>query len=260
MTRPNERSPIKDRPLRNPGQSLEEERAAIWDEKLEPAAIMALVFVIVAMLEWVRWWRDLPPVPVLYSLVALILIAFATWRFRRHLPRLRAIRQGIQGEKAVGQFLERLREQGYQVFHDVVGPTFNVDHVLIGPAGIFTIETKTWSKPSSGDARVTVDADGLLVAGQRPDRDPVVQARAQADWLRQLLRESTGKPFPVRPVIVFPGWFIDPSAQRMSNLWVLEPKALPAFLNNAAECMTPSDVRLASFHLSRSIRTSEQKA
>lgn len=26
----------------------------------------------------------------------------------------------IEGEKAVGQFLERLREQGYQVFHELL--------------------------------------------------------------------------------------------------------------------------------------------
>jgi hypothetical protein len=61
---------------------------------------------------------------------------------------MRTLRQGIEGEKAVGQFLERLREQRYQVFHDLVGDGFNVDHVLIGPAGVFTIETKT-SSPST---------------------------------------------------------------------------------------------------------------
>ena len=259
MAKTDNRSPIKDKPLRLPGQSLDEERAAIWDDKLEPYALLALCFVAIAFLEWWRAWTHVPPAPVFFSIVALVMVSFAAWRIWRSLPRLRAIRQGIEGEKAVGQFLERLRESGYHVFHDVVGPTFYVDHVLVGPAGLFTIETKTWSKPSKGDARVTGDTEGLLVAGQRPDRDPVVQARAQAVWLHQQIKESTGKPFAVKPVIVFPGWFIDPSAQRISNLWVLEPKALPAFLGNEPVCLDPSDVKLAVFHLSRMIRSSERK-
>ena len=254
-----ERSPIKDRPLRHPGQSLEEERTALWEDKLEPAAIEAVCFVVIAGLEWLRAWTHFPPSPWLFTAVALVFVGLAAFRIWRYRPKLRAIRQGIEGEKVVGQFLERLRERGYQVFHDVVGPAFNVDHVLIGPAGIFTIETKTRSKPIRGDARVTADAEGLLVAGHRPDRDPVVQARAQAGWLHQQIKESTGKPLPVRPVIVFPGWFIDPSAQRLSNLWVLEPKALPAFLDNEAACLAPGDVRLASYHLSRLIRSGERK-
>ncbi len=259
MNHSNKRSPIKDRPLRHAGQSLEEERTAIWDDKLEPFALLALFFVMMALLEWWKWWMDQPPEPYLYSGAAALFIALAAWKFRRHRPRLHAIRQGLEGEKVVGQFLERLRVHGYQVFHDVVGPTFNVDHVLIGPAGVFTIETKTLSKPHRGDARVTGDAEGLLVGGLRMERDPVVQARAQAGWLHHQLKESTGKSFPVRPVIVFPGWFIDPSAQRASNLWVLEPKALPAFLDNEAESMEPSDIKLASYHLSRLIRAGERR-
>ncbi len=35
---------------------------------------------------------------------------------------------------------------------NAIGGNFNLDHVLIGPAGVFTVETKTHSKPG-GDAR-----------------------------------------------------------------------------------------------------------
>ncbi len=54
--------------------------------------------------------------------------------------------------------------------------------------------------------------------------------------------------FAARPVIVFTGWFIDPSAQRLSNLWILEPKALPAFLDHEPQTLESSDVTLATFH------------
>ena len=242
-----------------PGQSLEEERAAIWDDKLEGPLLATSLLVALALMEWLKSWTNAPPLPWLYTAMALPAGGFAFYRISVYRPKLRTLRLGIDGEKVVGQYLERLRVQGYHVFHDIVGPDFNVDHVLVGPAGVFTIETKTRSKPAHGDARVTGDAQGLLVNGKRPDRDPVVQARAQSSFIYRQLKESTGKAFTTRPVIVFPGWFIDVSAQRHSNLWVLEPKALPSFLDREPVVLDPSAVAMASFHLSRLIRSGERQ-
>lgn len=129
--------------------------------------------------------------------------------------------------------------------------------MLIGPAGVLTVETKTWNKPH-GDAKVTFDGERLLVAGKAPERDPIVQARAQASWLRTQLRESTGKEFEVRPVMVFPGWFVEANHTAQRKLWVLEPKALPTFLSNEPTSLSVEDRKLASFHLSRIIRGAEQ--
>ena len=178
------RSPIKDKPLRLPGQSLEEQRRKLVEDKLEMPLLLAVVFAVFAAMEWWRYFSKQPPSPVVFTVVAVLFIGFAAWRIWRTRPRLRALKQGIEGEKAVGQFLERLREGGDQVFHDVIGGGFNVDHVLIGPAGVFTIETKTWSKPARGQARIRFDGEKITAAGREPERDVVVQARAQAAWLR----------------------------------------------------------------------------
>lgn len=151
-----------------------------------------------------------------------------------------------------------MRESGYRVFHDLIGQGFNVDHVLIGAAGVFTVETKTWSKPQRGEARIQFDGESLRIAGRVPDRNPVIQARAQARWLESVLSESTGQQFDVFPVVVCPGWYIEHSKGSLKNLWVLEPKALPKFLGNKTECLLPADVHLAIFHLSRFIRACEQ--
>ena len=101
------------------------------------------------------------------------------------------------------------------------------------------------------------DGERLLVAGNEPDSNPVVQARAQAAWLRTQLRESTGKDFEVWPVIVFPGWFVEATSTSQRKLWVLEPKALPTFLKNEPVSLSAEDRKLASFHLSRMIRAAE---
>jgi hypothetical protein len=75
--------------------------------------------------------------------------------------------------------------------------------------------------------------------------------------MRELLRESTGKAFHVWPVVLFPGWFIEDLGATSRRLWVLEPKALPAFLDREPHRMSAEDVKLASFHLSRFIRSQE---
>lgn len=197
------------------------------------------------------------PNPVLFTGAAALTAAYAGFRLWRALPKLRSLRQAVHGERAVGQFLERLREQGFNVFHDVIGKGFNVDHVLIGPAGIFTIETKTWSKPKSKRAEVVFDGNKLKIASLEPERDPIIQAKAQAAWLRSLLAESTGRTFDVRPTILFPGWFISNAPGSFKEVWVLEPKALPTFLGKEPVRLSAEDVKLASFHLSRFIRATQ---
>jgi hypothetical protein len=253
------KSPIKDKPLRSPGQSLEEERRKLFEDKLETPFVLALFFTLLAALEWWRYYMKLPLNPIVFTVFAILFVVFVAWRIWRIRPQMRALRQGAEGEKVVGQFLERLRENGYHVFHDLIGTGFNVDHVLIGPAGVFTVETKTWSKPQRGEARIKFDGEQLAVAGREQERNPVVQARAQAGWLKGLLTESTGRPYEVFPVVVFPGWYIEQSEGSLRNIWVLEPKALPKFLENSPQRLAPEEVKLASFHLSRFIRSSEKE-
>lgn len=107
-------------------------------------------------------------------------------------------------------------------------------------------------------AKIMFDGEQITTAGRAPERNPVIQARAQAAWLKGLLSESTGRSFDVFPVVVFPGWYIEQSSECLRSIWVLEPKALAKFLANAPQRLEPEEVKLASFHLSRFIRGSEQ--
>jgi hypothetical protein len=251
------RTPLKDKPLRQAGQSLREERERILEDKFVPWLFGALMTIAFAGYEWFRFKTQLPYSPWALTVLAAVATGIAVWRFFVLRPKMRNLKLGLQGEIVVGQYLDRLHADGYQVFHDVQGQNFNLDHVLIGPAGVFTVETKTWNKPH-GDAKVTFDGERLLVAGKAPERDPVVQARAQASWLRAQFRESTGKDFDVRSVIVFPGWFVEANYTAQRKLWVLEPKALPTFLSNEPSSLNAEERKLASFHLSRMIRGAEQ--
>lgn len=219
--------------------------------------LVAGAFFMAATIKWMEEWTGASISPWVWTTLFLMALVFFIYRITSIMPIVRNLRQAEEGEKAVGQYLERLREQGYHVFHDVVGDNFNIDHVLIGPGGVFTIETKTWSKPARGEAKIEFDGLKLKAWGREPDRNPLIQARAQAGWLNALLKESIGQACSVKPVIVFPGWYIESSNKVKSSIWVLNPKALPTYLKNAPVQLKPDQVSQLSFHLSRFIRRTE---
>ncbi len=153
---------------------------------------------------------------------------------------------------------EALREHGAKVFHDIKGDNFNIDHVVIHQSGVYVIETKTYSKPDKGKPEIVFDGETVRIFGREPDRNPVTQVRALTRWISDALKESTGKSFTMRSVVVFPGWYIEPSAEaKSSDVWVLNPKALPEYNKNSHMKLSNEDVQLASYHLSRHIRSSE---
>lgn len=255
------RSPIKAPPLRFPGQSAQAEIEMLIYEGVMPYFVAAMLLMLVAALEWVGELRHAPRQPWLYTVLALLVVGVFIWRFARVRARIGQLKLGRDGERVVGQFLEGLRVSGARVFHDVAAKGFNLDHVVLSTRGCYVVETKTRRKPVRGEARVTLSDDAVLIAGRLPDRNPVVQACAGAEWIANLLGESTGKRFAVRGVVVFPGWWVEPMSTQWkrdpAKPWVLEPKALPAFIENEPETLAETDVALAAFHMSRYVRTAE---
>jgi hypothetical protein len=258
MTDTNTRSPLKEKPLRQAGQSLVEERTRIFEDKIEPWLLMTVLCLVLAVWEWVTYFRPRPPSPWLFSAIAFLGIMLSAWRVVRLRPRMKAIQLGIEGERVVGQYLDRLASKGYRVFHDVVAQGFNIDHVLVGPGGVFSIETKTRSKPIRGDARVRYDGESLTVAGFEPERDAIAQAKGQARWLSSLIADTSERKLFVRPVVVFPGWYVEASAGSQAQVWVMEPKGLPAFIENEAQTLSKEDIALVAKCISMHVRAKER--
>lgn len=104
--------------------------------------------------------------------------------------------KGAQGERQVAAALEALGPE-YTVLHSVpVGKrSTDIDHVVIGPTGVFSINTKNHSGHS-----VWVGGRTLLVDGHRtPHMHRAVQEGERATVL---LSAAAGGPIPVQPVIV----------------------------------------------------------
>lgn len=249
------RSPLTAAPLRYAGQSLDEEIQRVLEDDVLVYLMMSVFVIIFAAYEWWKFYSNLPPQPVIFSVVALFVLAYTVRKIVFARRKLKTLRMARDGEMIVGQFLEGLRENGHRVLHDIVGENFNIDHLLVGPKGVFTVETKTMSKPTKGKPEIDYDGAQILMNGFKPDRDPVVQAKAQAYWIKELIKELTGKSITVRPVVVYPGWFIN-QTQKIGrpDVWVLNPKALSTFIDNSDGVLSDEDVRSFHSHLSRYVR------
>jgi hypothetical protein len=172
------------------------------------------------------------------------------------MKKVKNLKLGRDDERAVGQYLEDLRESGCRVYHDIKGDSFNVDHVVISPKGIYVIETKTYSKPASGQSAINYDGQRILINGKKPLSDIIVQVTAATSYIKKIINDSTGKDIEPFPVVLFPGWFVNGDGNSKGKLWVLEPKAFRKFLDRQTVKLSADDVLLASYHLSRHIRTS----
>ena len=253
------KSPISNLPVHMPGQSLRAKRDALFDDKMAPYLIVAALLLFLTVMEWYACWQRLPRMPWLYTAMALVAIVVACVKFRSAVREGKDLRLGLLGEEAVGQFLdEKMRPLDCQVLHDIPGENFNIDHVVIGPTGIFAIETKTHSKPAKGACNVVYDGAKVTVNGYSPNRDPIVQARAQASWLSSTIQESTGRRLFVKPIVVYPGWYVT-SHPETDDVWVLNANPVPTFIMNNRRSMSPEDVSLVTFHLKRYV-ISQDKA
>ena len=253
MKKATSKSPLKEPLLRLPGQSIDEEMHRLFNDKLVTHLAFALVFFLLALLSWIQALGQSPLNPWLMSITAAPIIVCCVFRVWQAFKETQRLRLGREGERAVAEQLDVLKGQGAIVFHDLIGDGFNLDHVILSSHGVFVVETKTRTKPIKGSPSVTFDGKTLLVNGFEPERNPVNQAQANARWLGEMLRTSTGKEFPVMPVVLFPGWFVEPFPKG-SSVWVLNPKALPSFIQNEPTRINEADLHLAVFHLARYIR------
>jgi hypothetical protein len=250
------RSPLTLRRLQQAGHSLESllrdltvERALPW--LYVPAFLLAL-----ALLEWVRFVFEWKPAPWAFTALAAAGAGLAFFKLRPLVLEARRSRLGQDGERAVADTLQGLVAEGWQVFHDVPGDGCNVDHVAIGPSGIFTIQTKTRSEPEGKRvARIVVERAGVSVAGAPPSHELLDRASAHATWLAELLKSSTGKPFRVRSVLLFPGGHVTQKSPRRANdPWVLETRAFVKWLQRERTALTEEQIALASVHLNLYLR------
>ena len=210
------RHPLRRNLLRSPGSSLRDALQAVGDKVDEYLLLGATVpFGGPALYLWQAWLADRPvtvPGLTVVTVLSLAVALYAGVRLTGLYHHRRILRLALDGELAVGEELTQLLSRGFRVYHDFPAEGFNIDHVVIGPTGVFAVETKARSKPTSGDGKrdATVVFDGRqLVFPWGAEAHCLEQAARQAAWLQRWLRQAVGEPVPVQAVLALPGWFVE---------------------------------------------------
>lgn len=200
----------------------------------------------------------------LFLVIGFIACSALLYRSGTYILKYSNHRLGLLGEQVVGQILDRLSSESVHVFHDleVCEPgkkPWNIDHVVLTPAGVFSIETKTRRKPR-GTAPGGQQAHKLIFDGQKlifphpmgSDRHGLDQACNNATWLADKLTALNGSPIPVTPVLVFPGWWVEGKGR--GTVSVMNHKQLPGFLKGRAGTLSDERQRAITHQLEERCR------
>lgn len=120
----------------------------------------------------------------------------------------RAWQRGAIGEERVGAVLEEAHSRGVLALHDrrIPRSRANIDHVAIGPAGVYVIDAKRYENAEIRVRRIgglfSPRRDELLVRG-RVKNNLVEGVRRQVDVVETVLDEAGVDDVPVRGVLCF---------------------------------------------------------
>jgi hypothetical protein len=172
-----------------------------------------------------RDWR------FLVSEIALLVSIFVISRYV--LPLVERHDRGATGEEQVGGLLDGLAGDGWNVIHDASLGRGNVDHILIGAAGVFTVETKSHPGP---------------VKVGRVHGATLSQAQAQ----RKAIERVTGER--VEALIVFSRAWVDKPLARRKGVRVTPARMLAGYLERRPATLSQEQVQAARERVAVALR------
>jgi hypothetical protein len=193
-------------------------RIAVFAATISVAGVLALMGV------W--WW------PATFLALGLLFVLQRLAGKGRVLDPER-LRRGISGEEAVADALAGL-PSSYWVLHGVSTGHGDVDHVVIGPTGVFALETKAW------DGKF-YRSRGQLYCNGKPAEHVLRQARGAAAQVRQLLLEA-GIDEWVEAVVVAARASVSRSPVRFRKSYVISIKDLVGFVTDRPHSLSSSTV------------------
>lgn len=251
IKRRKERTPLQFKLLRGPGETLRKKLGTADEFEFPRIFLSSLVPVLVASGFLYVLAKIAPKTPLVASLAvtALVFVATAVFCGRYVLGHLYQYRHnwlGYMGERAVGEELTGLYARGFRIFHDVPAEgaktPFNLDHVAVGPSGLWLIETKTRRKgrarPGFKDHEVTFDGTKLIWPWGE-DRSYIEQVQWEAQWLNEWIKRVTGIAVTTKPILALPGWYVHEKA--LGPIRVLNHKTLCSAITGRAAAVLSSD-------------------
>ena len=94
------KSPIKTKPLNNPGESLDKKLQDVLYDEVLYYTLMSAVIITMTLLEWWRWYIKAPPSPLVYTVIAILVCSYSAWKIHKARKKVKNIKLGRDGEKA----------------------------------------------------------------------------------------------------------------------------------------------------------------
>jgi Nuclease-related domain len=177
--------------------------------------------------------------PRLAGPAAALAAAALGWRLRFQASvETRAWRRGARGERRTARHLRKLVRSGWTVLHDLAipGSRANGDHLLIGPPGVFLVDSKAWH------GTVTLAGDGSAWHNGYP----LDQTLATVRWEAQQLAGVIGAP--VLPMLCVHDTQIPWGEVYVDNVPVLTSSKLVALLRSLPAHVDDIGVMLLAEH------------
>ncbi len=168
------------------------------------------------------------------------------------LEQIQHISRGEQGERAVGAALKELSAEGYRAVHSFQLGGVDIDHVLVGPAGVFLIETKY----RSGGGLITFrNGEGIFVGKRRKWNQAIWQAKAGADKIGATIRHHCGMTEGVWPLVVFVGKWLVADQWSSTDVRVFTPETLKSYVRDQQPVLVRHEIEMICSHLERTARS-----
>lgn len=136
--------------------------------------------------------------PILLGILMIIVFNAINKQAWKYLHIAKYFRQGIDGEEVTAQELQKLPDE-YTAIRDVhiPGMKTNIDFVVLGANGLFTIEVK------SHRGEITYDGRQLRRNGYPLEKDFLRQSRTEATALTEYLQANVDRNLYANPILVF---------------------------------------------------------
>jgi hypothetical protein len=182
--------------------------------------------------------------PWLFGALFVSSLISLTVYWKKGLRRVESFFRGARGEERVANILAALPD-GYHVFNDFEAGGDHVDHVVVGPTGVFSIETKWWR------GAVEIVEGHVLVNGALPSRDPVAQTQREADRVRTAIKKI-GFDVTVVPVVCFASDTFAARIAQCGSVKVLNANAIDGWFSSLPCVLPPNELaRLVQLMVTR---------
>ncbi|HSM29746.1 MAG TPA: nuclease-related domain-containing protein [Woeseiaceae bacterium] len=191
----------------------------------------------------------------LYLLLGTLIAAagFALYSLVCTVRQWRQVRFLRDANIAVGHSLQRIAVGHGRVFHDVVTPAGVVDHIILGPGGIYAVNVVAYRALRRESVRL---ADGELRF--KPDGKciSIADIASKTTRLEQEFRDLLRNSVRVRSVIAVPGWHAE--SQTGNGHLVVNERTLPMLRGwrDEADYLMDEDVETLQQHLTKTCKRS----